>query len=81
MAYDVQINIARGRKIIMGKDGNGIESVVLNDDYTLTLNFTDGTSYTTDSIQGKKYELTEADKDELIERVLAALPAAEGGAY
>lgn len=32
--------------------GNGIESAVLNADYTLTLNFTDGTSYTTPSIRG-----------------------------
>lgn len=35
-----------------GNTGNGIESVVLNNDYTLTLNFTDGTSYTTASIRG-----------------------------
>lgn len=30
-----------------GDTGNGIASAVLNADYTLTLNFTDGTSYTT----------------------------------
>ena len=30
-----------------GAAGNGIASAVLNADYTLTLNFTDGTSYTT----------------------------------
>jgi len=35
-----------------GEDGNGIASAVLNADYTLTLNFTDGTSYTTTSIRG-----------------------------
>lgn len=35
-----------------GATGNGIESAVLNADYTLTLNFTDGTSYTTPSIRG-----------------------------
>ena len=34
------------------ENGNGIASAVLNDDYTLTLNFTDGTSTTTDSIRG-----------------------------
>lgn len=34
--------------------GNGIESAVLNDDYTLTLNFTDGTSFTSPSIRGEK---------------------------
>lgn len=33
--------------------GNGIESAVLNNDYTLTLNFTDGTSFTSPSIQGE----------------------------
>ena len=35
-----------------GEDGNGIASAVLNADYTLTLRFTDGTSYTTPSIRG-----------------------------
>ena len=35
-----------------GETGNGIESAVLNDDYTLTIHFTDGTSYTTPSIRG-----------------------------
>lgn len=35
-----------------GNTGNGIESAILNNDYTLTLNFTDGTSYTTTSIRG-----------------------------
>lgn len=35
-----------------GKDGNGIKSAVLNADYTLTLAFDDGTSYTTPSIRG-----------------------------
>lgn len=36
-----------------GKDGNGIKSAVLNADYTLTLTFYDGTSYTTPSIRGE----------------------------
>lgn len=35
-----------------GKDGNGIKTAVLNADYTLTLTFTDGTTYTTPSIRG-----------------------------
>ena len=50
------------------KDGNGIRSAVLNSDYTLTLNFDDGTSYTTPSIRGeagKDYVLNEADKTEI----------------
>lgn len=34
--------------------GNGIASAVLNDDYTLTLNFTDGTSFTSPSIRGQR---------------------------
>lgn len=37
-------------------DGVGISSAVLNDNYTLTLNFTNGTSYTTPSIRGEKGE-------------------------
>lgn len=36
-----------------GIAGNGIESAVLNNDYTLTLNFTDGTSFTSSSIRGE----------------------------
>lgn len=36
------------------KDGNGIASAVLNADYTLTLTFEDGTSYTTPSIRGEQ---------------------------
>ena len=39
-----------------GEDGNGIASCVLNPDYTLTINYTDGTSYTTESIRGEKGE-------------------------
>ena len=39
-----------------GDTGNGIKSTVMNDDYTLTIEFTDGTSYTTPSIQGEKGE-------------------------
>lgn len=39
-----------------GEDGVGIASAVLNADYTLTLNFTDGTSYTTPSIRGAQGE-------------------------
>lgn len=37
-----------------GATGNGIASAVLNPDYTLTITFTDGTSYTTPSIRGAK---------------------------
>lgn len=37
-----------------GATGNGIASTVLNPDYTLTITFTDGASYTTPSIRGAK---------------------------
>lgn len=37
-------------------DGVGIAAAVLNDDYTLTLSFTDGSSYTTPSIRGPQGE-------------------------
>lgn len=45
VSTDVQAN---------GIVGNGIASAVLNNDYTLTLNFTDGTSFTSPSIRGQK---------------------------
>ena len=35
-----------------GPTGNGIQNVTLNGDYTLTINYTNGTSYTTSSIRG-----------------------------
>lgn len=37
-----------------GPRGYGIKSAVLNEDYTLTLNFEDGSSYTTGSIRGEQ---------------------------
>lgn len=43
---------AQGEQGETGETGNGIASTVLNDDYTLTIHFTDGTSYTTSSIRG-----------------------------
>lgn len=39
-----------------GEQGNGIASTVLNPDYTLTITFTDGTTYTTSSIRGPQGE-------------------------
>ncbi|MBR3016621.1 MAG: hypothetical protein IKH57_06025 [Clostridia bacterium] len=46
---DAQQKIARLEQV---KTGNGISSAVMNSDCSLTLNFTDGTSYTTESIRG-----------------------------
>ena len=46
-----------------GDKGNGISSAVLNNDYTLTLTFTDGTTYTTPSIRGEKGEQGEPATD------------------
>ena len=43
---------AQGKQGEPGKTGNGITSTVLNNDFTLTVRFTDGTSYTTPSIRG-----------------------------
>ena len=40
----------RGEK---GDAGNGIASIILNADYTLTISFDDGTEYTTPSIRGQ----------------------------
>ena len=54
-----------------GADGNGIASAVMNDDYTLTLNFTDGTSYTTPSIKGSDANVT----TENIKNALGYTPA------
>lgn len=44
--------IFNGSKGEKGNTGNGLESIKLNDDYTLTFKMTDGTSYTTSSIRG-----------------------------
>ena len=43
---------AQGQQGEKGDTGNGIASTVLNDDYTLTITFTNGTEYKTPSIRG-----------------------------
>ena len=50
--YKINYSDLKGEKGDTGATGNGISSVVLNNDYTLTINFTDGTSTTTTSIRG-----------------------------
>ena len=37
----------KGDTGLKGNDGNGISSIIMNNDYTLTINFTNGTSFTT----------------------------------
>jgi hypothetical protein len=46
------LTVKNGKTGGKGDDGNGIKSAVLNADYTLTLTFDDGTTYTTPSIRG-----------------------------
>lgn len=48
-----QLNGLKGEK---GDVGNGINNITLNSDYTLTINYTDGTSYTTTPMRGEKGE-------------------------
>ena len=52
-----------------GEDGRGIASAVLNADYTLTLTYTDGTSYTTPSIRGAKGDPGEVSEAELTSKL------------
>lgn len=54
---------AKGAKGDNGLDGNGIKSAILNSDYTLTLTFDDGTTYTTPSIRGATGVPGSAGKD------------------
>lgn len=75
----------------IGKDGVGISSVTLNEDYTLTITFDNGESFTTSSIRGEKgekgdnYVLTDADKEEIISDLIEKIPqnnvSAEDVAY
>ena len=48
----LSLGIPKGDTGATGATGNGIASAVLNADYTLTLNFTNGTHYTTPPIRG-----------------------------
>ena len=54
------VELVNGSK---GAPGNGIESAILNDDYTLTLEFTEGGSYTTPSLRGPTGMTGEAGAD------------------
>ena len=46
-----------GAQGIKGETGTGISSIVLNQDYTLTINLDNGTYYTTTSIRGAKGDI------------------------
>lgn len=48
--YHITFDLVKGDT---GDTGKGISSAKVNQDYTLTLNFTDGTSYTSGSIRGE----------------------------
>ena len=50
-----------------GEKGNGIKSVIMNEDYTLTFTFDNGSSYTTPSIRGEKGATGEVDYSRLTE--------------
>ena len=52
----IEITGGIGPQGLKGDTGNGIASVALNEDYTLTITMTDGTSYTTASIRGEQGE-------------------------
>ena len=55
--YDVENQVWVNTQIkALAVDGVGIENIVYNNDYTITINLTDGTSYTTESIRGQKGE-------------------------
>lgn len=58
------VDVLDGEKGETGATGNGIASVVLNQDYTLTITYTNGNSYTTTSIRGEKGEPGDAPIDD-----------------
>lgn len=62
-----------------GEDGNGIKSAVLNPDYTLTLTFTDGTSYTTPSIRGEKGEGSDITTNN--DKIIKSITRNSNGSY
>lgn len=54
--HRVTVTDAQGTRsfdVLNGTNGRGIASAVMNADYTLTLTYTDGTSYTTPSLRGE----------------------------
>ncbi len=55
-AVQEALNEAKNEGIFNGEDGRGIQSVTLNNDYTLTFIYSDGTNYTTTNLRGPQGE-------------------------
>lgn len=51
-----KFTLPKGDKGDIGNTGNGIDTVLFNPNYSLTFNFTNGTSYTTPSLRGAQGE-------------------------
>lgn len=66
--------------------GNGIEDVIFNNDYTLTISFTDGTSYTTPVIRGAKGDAGDVSDviingTSVVNQGVASIPVASPSTY
>lgn len=48
------LTLSSGTMLVSANDGVGIDSIVNNADYSITINLTDGTSYTTPSLLGNQ---------------------------
>ena len=79
LSLNIPLDGEAGTVIEVGHN-TGIDTIILNEDYTLTFNMTDGTSFTTGSIRGAQgdkgdkgdkgdagddYVLTQSDKQEI----------------
>lgn len=78
-----KFTLPKGDKGDIGNTGNGIDTVLFNPNYSLTFNFTNGTSYTTPSLRGAQGEgLKINDTYPTIEALKQAHPTGvEGDAY
>lgn len=78
-----KFTLPKGDKGNNGDTGNGIDTVLFNPNYSLTFNFTNGTSYTTPSLRGAQGEgLKINDTYPTIEALKQAHPTGvEGDAY
>lgn len=78
-----KFTLPKGDRGDTGEAGNGIDTVLFNPNYSLTFNFTNGTSYTTPSLRGAQGEgLKINDTYPTIEALEQAHPTGvEGDAY